>query len=200
VEDERELTFELREDETVVKTPEDKWHVVQYGEEFGTLEMFKTAYRRSLFRTPLLTNQRLVLLKDREMDHEIPLDNIAKVTAHRQLKIGTPYFRVELVDGKVINIIFECISERVLFGAGVESEIAWRMTKEWVAEINRQVNMAIKRTRRISSRSTRTKSPRLQSTVDAGYCGECGIHLLSAANYCQRCGAKVRPRPRHKFR
>jgi len=194
------LTFELREDETVVKTPEDKWHVVQYGEKIGILEMFKTAYRKGLFRTPLLTDQRLVLLKDREIDHEIPLDNIARVTSHRQLKIGTPYFRLESVDGKVTNIVFECISERVLFGAGVESEIAWRMTKEWVAEINRQASMAIKRTRRISSRSIRTKSPISQSVVDAGYCGKCGIHLLPVANYCQRCGAKVRPRPSRKSR
>jgi hypothetical protein len=192
--------FELREDETVVKTPEDKWHVVQYGEKFGTREMFKTAYRKSLFRIPLLTNQRLVFLKNREIDHEIPLDNIAEVTSHRQLKIGTPYFRLEFGDGKVINIVFECISERVLFGAGVESEIAWRMTKEWVAEINRQANMVTKRTRRVDSRSTRIKALISESTAGAGYCGKCGIRLLSAANYCQRCGAKVRPRPRHKSR
>lgn len=192
--------FELREDETVVKTPEDKWHVVQYGEKFGAREMFKTAYRKSLFRIPLLTNQRLVFLKSGEIDHEIPLDSIAEVTSHRQLKIGTPYFRLEFGDGKVINIVFECISERVLFGAGVESEIAWRMTKEWVAEISRQANMVTKRTRRVDSRSTRTKALISESTAGAGYCGKCGIRLLSAANYCQRCGAKVRPRPRHKSR
>jgi hypothetical protein len=162
--------------------------------------MFKTAYKRSLFRTPVLTTQRLVLLQNKEVDREIRFDSIVEVTSHRQLKIGTPYFRLEFGDGKVINIVFECISERVLFGAGVESEIAWRMTKEWVAEINRQANMVTKSTRRVDSRSTRIKALISESTAGAGYCGKCGIRLLSAANYCQRCGAKVRPRPRHKSR
>ena len=189
------MKFELRENETAVKTSQDMWHVVQHGEKIGAREMFKAAYKQSLFRTPLLTNQRLVLLKDREIDYEIPLDNVAEVTSHRQLKIGTPYFRVESTDGEVVNIVFECITERVVFGAAVESEIAWRMTKEWVTEINRQANMIAKGTKTIGYRSARTRTPALESTAGARHCTKCGANLPLDAGYCPDCGAEVGPRP-----
>ncbi len=130
--------MKLRENERIVKTAEDGWHVILHREAIGMRELSKTAYRRELFRNPVLTNQRLVLLRNKQIDYEIPLQKIVQTTCQSYLKISTPYLKLQLGDGTVMNIVFECLTERVFFGSAVESEISRRITKEWVNEMNRQ--------------------------------------------------------------
>jgi hypothetical protein len=177
------LEFELRRNEIVIMTLEEPWHVVLHAGKMDIREMLKTAYRPSLFRTPILTDQRLVLLKGNEIDYEVPLGKI-NATSHRQLKIGTPYLRLQSGNSELVDIVFECITERVSFGAAVEAEIAWKMTKKWVGGIN-QANMRTKKTSSIESQSGTDTT--LNTTISE-YCTECGINLPSDANYCPGCG------------
>jgi len=138
------LEHRLRENEVIIKTLKEGWHVVRHGEK---IEWFKTAYRRKFFRRPVLTNQRFVLLRNGDIDYEVPLQSIVEATFRpfrRHLRLGTPYLRLELKDGSIIHIVFENITQRILdafspHGARVEDLTAERLAKEWVNEINLQV-------------------------------------------------------------
>jgi len=132
----------LRENEKIVETLEEGWHAVLHRDPISTRELFKTAYRRGLFRTPVLTNQRLLFLKGDVIDYELPLAEILESRSDRHLRIGTPYMTLRLRDGSDIRIVFECIQERVLIGAAVEAEIAWRFAKQWAKKISLQSGSA----------------------------------------------------------
>ena len=131
----------LRENEVVVKKLGEGWHVIRHGEK---IEWLKTAYKRKLFRQPILTNQRLVFLKDGEIDSEIPLENIALAESKRYIHLGTPYLKLVLKDGSIVHMVFENIYQRALdsvLGGGYSAEDtdAARFSKEWANEINSRV-------------------------------------------------------------
>jgi len=134
------LESKLSEGEVIVKTLGEGWHAVRHGEK---IEWFKTAYKRKLFRKPVLTNQRLVFLNNEDIDYEIPLEDIVQTTSKRYLRLGTPYLRLELKNGNIIHIVFENISQRVLdaiFAGGyAEDANQIRLVKAWADEINLHV-------------------------------------------------------------
>lgn len=185
------MELKLRENERIIKTAEDKWHVILHLEAIGTRELFKTAYKRELFRKPVLTNQRLVLLENEQIDCEIALEKIVQATSHSYLKISTPYMKLQLRDGTAMNIVFECVTERVLFGSAVEAEIARRITKEWVNEINRQRSSLVVEGRTIDIRPSYSTGSQVTDMAAGGkYCIECGVSLSRHVKYCPHCGTK----------
>ena len=57
-------------------------------------------------------NQRILFLKNDEVDYEISLEDILKAEIKRVMRIGDPYLRLNLKNGKTIHMVFESIGER----------------------------------------------------------------------------------------
>ena len=132
------MGIRLRDGEFVVKAldAEEGYHVVLHGEK---IEWFKTAYQSKYFRTPLLTNHRLLFLKGNEVDYEMPLENIRE--AFYESTLGTnPRIRLYLQDGSILHVVFESISSRVFLGSAMEDAGAQRLSKEWIEAINLHIN------------------------------------------------------------
>lgn len=167
----------LREDEIVVKKLKDGWHAVRHGKSF---EWSKTMYRFKLFRNPVLTNQRLLFLKDDAIKHEIPLDNITKAEYKTKLRTN-PYIRLELQDGNATIIVFESLSQRIwdsiiqVHGEVIDGQM---ITKEWVNEINRQIRNPI----------SKESKP---ETLKIIYCKSCGAEAQKEDYFCNQCGKEV---------
>jgi len=138
------LQSKLRENESIIKSLRDGWHVIRHGEK---IEWFKTAYRRRLFRNLVLTNQRLVFLNLGEIDYEIPLGTVAEAVHPKGKLLSKPYFKLILEDGTVMHVVIECLTMRVLDsvsypGSAMEQVEAEKMAKEWAAAINLQLKAA----------------------------------------------------------
>ena len=178
------------ENEVVVKKLGEGWHVIRHGEK---IEWLKTAYRRKLFRQPILTNQRLLFLKDGDIDSEIPLENIALAESKRYLRLGTPYLKLVLKNGSIVHMVFENISQRALdtvLGGGYSAEDtnAARFSKEWANEINRRVKDL--ETRQLHEAKTLPPPPPPPPTI-AQICPVCGQPLVFIQQYrrwyCYNC-------------
>ncbi len=134
------MGLKLRDGEFVVKAldAEEGYHVVLHGEK---IQWFKTAYQSKYFRTPLLTNYRLLFLKGNEVDHEMALEKIEEAVYKSTL--GTnPRIRLNLKDGSVLHVVFESISSRVFLGSAMEDAGAQRLSKEWIEAIDLQSRKA----------------------------------------------------------
>ncbi len=116
--------------------------------------MVKNCIQRSLFRQMLLTNQRLLFLKNEEIDSEISLTNIKEATFKRYARFGTPYLRLTLQDGNTTHLVFESLIQRTLGAfvprARAEDTEAERIVKEWEKEINLMTREAVIRQRQES--------------------------------------------------
>jgi len=133
------LEAKLREGEAVVKTLGEGWHAVCHGNKF---QWSKTMYRSKLYRIPVLTNQRLVLLKDNEIDYEVALENVVEAVPKKVLG-HQPYLKLELKDKNTVIVVFESVVQRIaggIDGSGLGDTLeAERITKAWAAEINLQI-------------------------------------------------------------
>jgi len=96
------LEFKLKENEAIIKTLEKDWKVVRHGKEF---EWSKAFFRFELLREPVLTNQRLILRKNNELEYEIPLSNIDSIERISPF-FGNPYIKVALSDGEIFSLAF----------------------------------------------------------------------------------------------
>ena len=76
------MESKLRENETIVRSLEKEkdWYAVRHGRKF---EWSKSMFRFELLRKLVLTNQRIVFLKDKEIDYEIPLKDIKEAVPAR---------------------------------------------------------------------------------------------------------------------
>jgi hypothetical protein len=176
----RGIGFKLRDGELVVKAldAEEGYHVVLHGEK---IDWFNTAYQSKYFRTPLLTNFRLLFLKGNEVAYEMPLEDIARTVYESTL--GTnPRIRLELNDGSVLQVVFESISSRVFLGTAMEDAGAKRLSKEWIEAINLQ------------SKKTKAGSEMYLPAPPPGYnpeCSQCGQPLKFIQQYsrwyCYNC-------------
>lgn len=179
--EEDEFKPKLRENERIVRRfeTEEGWHAILHRDGIGASQLFKTAYKRSLFRNPVLTNQRLILFKDGDIDYEVSLENILEATPSRHLRIGTPYLTLQLNDGATIHLVFESISERLYIGAAVEAAMAWKYAKEWATEIRTQKNSATSATSSAESRKDCRNQvlPGMwaQLPLEAAFCLQCGV-------------------------
>lgn len=134
------MGYRLKEGEVITKKLREGWHAIQHKEK---IKWFRTAYKTKLWRNLILTNQRILFLKNDEINYEIPLENVLKAESKRVMKMGSPYITLQLKDGNLIHVVFESIRERVwdsLLGVPLEPQTASRMTKEWEKEINLQIN------------------------------------------------------------
>ena len=131
------MGFKLKENETIVDTLEKEkdWYAVRHGRKF---EWSKSMFRFELLRKLVLTNQRIVFLKDMEIDYEIPLESIMEAVSDTVGFAGNPYLRLELTDGDAVSIIFQCVGVRSLMGIFLLSKQK-NMTKKWIGEINLQI-------------------------------------------------------------
>lgn len=131
------MNFETKKNEVVVETLEEEkdWYAVRHGREF---EWSKSMLRFELLRKLVLTNQRIVFLKDTEIDYEIPLEDIAKAVPDNVGFAGNPYFRLELKNGDAISVIFQCVGIRVFMGIFLLSKQR-KLTDKWVDTINSQL-------------------------------------------------------------
>jgi len=129
------LESKLKENEIIVKTLEKDWHAVRHGRKF---EWSKSMFRFELLRKLVLTNQRVVFLKEGEIDHEIPLENIREVILD-SIGTGNPYLRMELKNGDAVSIFFPCVGMKMFLGAFYLIGKQRRLTKEWADAINNQI-------------------------------------------------------------
>jgi hypothetical protein len=132
------LEFKLREKETIVKTLEKEkdWYAVRHGRKF---EWSKSMFRFELLRKLVLTNQRIVFLKDEKIDYEIPLKDIKEAVPASVGFAGNPYLRLELKNGDAVSIIFQCVGVRSFMGIFLVSKQR-KLTKEWINAINSQLS------------------------------------------------------------
>jgi len=133
------MEFKLRENEVIAKTLGEGWHAVCHGNKF---QWSKTMYRSKLYRNPVLTNQRLVFLKDSEIDYEVVLENVVEAIPKKVLW-HQPYLELELKDRNTVIVVFESVVQRIvggIDGSGLGDTLeAERITKAWAAEINLQI-------------------------------------------------------------
>jgi len=131
------LESKLRENEAIVKTlkKQKDWYAVRHGRKF---EWSKSMFRFELLRKLVLTNQRIVFLKDEEIDYEIPLEDIKEAVSASVGFAGNPYLRLELKNGDAISIIFQCVGVRSLMGIFLISKQK-NLTKDWKNTINAQL-------------------------------------------------------------
>ena len=137
------MESKLRENETIVKSLEKEkdWYAVRHGRKF---EWSKSMFRFELLRKLVLTNQRIVFLKDEEIDYEIPLEDIAEAVHDTVGFAGNPYLRLELKNRDAVSIIFTCVGIRSLMGIFLLSKQK-KLTKEWIDEINLQIRGIVAR-------------------------------------------------------
>lgn len=133
------MESKLRENETIVRSLEKEkdWYAVRHGRKF---EWSKSMFRFELLRKLVLTNQRIVFLKDKEINYEIPLKDIKEALPASVGFAGNPYLRLELKNGDAISIIFQCVGVRSLMGIFLLSKQK-KLTKEWTNTINSQLSM-----------------------------------------------------------
>ena len=126
------LEFGLQDDEVAVKTLGGGWRAVRHGR---TFEWSKSMFRFDLLRKLVLTNQRIVLLKDDVVEYEVPLENVREAVVDRA-GIGNPYIRIDTKDNDVISIALVNPSPSLL----PYSRLAeWnKLTQEWANAINEQ--------------------------------------------------------------
>ena len=93
----------------VVKKIKAGWHAIRLGEK---VKWFKTAYQTRRWRRPILANQRILFLKNDVVDCEISLEDILKAEIKRVMRIGGPYLRLNLKNGKTNHMVFESIGKR----------------------------------------------------------------------------------------
>jgi hypothetical protein len=131
------LDFEPRENEVVIETLEKEkdWYAVRHGRKF---EWSKSMFRFELLRKLVLTNQRIVFLKDAEIDYEIPLEDIREAVPDNVGLAGNPYLRLELKNGDAVSIIFQCVGVRVFMGIFLLSKQR-KLTQKWIEAINAQL-------------------------------------------------------------
>ncbi len=103
-----QLNYKPRKGE-VVKKIKEGWHAIRLDEK---VKWFKTAYKTRRWRRPILANQRILFLKNDEVDYEISLEDILKAEIKRVMRIGDPYLRLNLKNGKTIHMVYESIRER----------------------------------------------------------------------------------------
>jgi len=127
----------LEENETIVKSLEKEkdWYAVRHGRKF---EWSKSMFRFELLRKLVLTNQRIVFLKDEEIEYEIPLEDIKEAVPDRVGFAGNPYLRLELKNGDAVSIIFQCVGVRSLMGIFLLSKQR-KQTEDWITAINSQL-------------------------------------------------------------
>jgi hypothetical protein len=178
----------LNVNERIVKTLNENWYVVLHLQPIGMRQLFKTAYRRGLFRKVMLTNHRLLLIKEGKITNEVSLANIIDVMPHRFLRIAEPYLTLQLNDGSTIHLVFGCMTERIMFRAAVESEIGWRHAREWARRINAQSRVA---------KTTSTNSPHIliDTPAETEHCSQCGVEIPMDSRYCPMCGEGQVPNP-----
>jgi len=131
------LDFELRENEVVIETLEKEkdWYAVRHGRKF---EWSKSMFRFELLRKLVLTKQRIVFLKEAEIDYEIPLEDIREAVPDNVGLAGNPYLRLELKNGDAVSIIFQCVGVRVFMGIFLLSKQK-KLTQKWIEKINAQL-------------------------------------------------------------
>ena len=103
-----ELEYKPRK-EVVIKKIKEGWHSIRHDKK---VKLVKTAYKTNLWRQPILTNQRILFLKNDAVDCEISLEDILKAEIKRVMRIGDPYLRLNLKNGKTIHMVFKSIRER----------------------------------------------------------------------------------------
>lgn len=83
------MDLELRENEIIIETLEKEkdWYAVRHGRKF---EWSKSMFRFELLRKLVLTKQRIVFLKDAEIDYEIPLEDIREAVLDNVGLVGNP--------------------------------------------------------------------------------------------------------------
>ena len=136
------MEFKLRESEVVIKKLEKDWRIVLHGKKF---EWSKAFLRFELLRDPILTNQRLVILENSEVEHEIPISSIELIERVSSL-IGMPYVRIKLLDGKTFSLAFVLPSlgaiYKKFFGFGPAIIIKGRkIVDEWTKAIKQARNL-----------------------------------------------------------
>jgi hypothetical protein len=95
----------LSEDEKVLRDLDDKWKAIPHE---GIIKDKTYTFYWGEVRTPLLTNKRLIIIKDGTVESEIPTNDMKK--ADDRLAGGVfslfPYLRIELKNGRYFSLAF----------------------------------------------------------------------------------------------
>jgi hypothetical protein len=110
----------LSEDEKVLRESQSGWQVIFHSGKFKWHHGAK--FRFGSLRKLLLTDKRLVLLKDlgprdqeKEIDYEISVDDVESVEekwAGGPFSPWFPYLKMELRNGKTVSLTFLLVSEK----------------------------------------------------------------------------------------
>jgi len=132
-----DLEHSEHDDELVIETLEKNkdWYAVRHGRKF---EWSKSMFRFELLRKLVLTNRRIVFLKDAEIDYEIPLKDVSEAVRDKVGLSGNPYLILELKNGEAFSIIFQCVGVRSLKGIFLLSKQN-ELTQKWIEAINTQL-------------------------------------------------------------
>lgn len=122
----------LSEDEEVIRELESGWQAVRHGRKF---EWSKSMFRFELLRKPVLTSKRLILLKHKEIDYELPIKDIKSVEGDTA-GAGNPYLRMELKNGEAVSLAFTCVSPKMFLGAFYLFGKSRSIVNQWVQSIN----------------------------------------------------------------
>ncbi len=127
--------FSLLESEEIELELENDWQVIQHGESF---EWSKSMFHFELLRKPLLTNKRIVLLKDNEIDFELPIDLLNSVEV-KALFSGNSYLKLHLKNGDVTSFMFVCTGAKMFLGTFYLAGKYRTILNQWVESINRLI-------------------------------------------------------------
>lgn len=122
----------LLEDEEVTRVLESGWNAVRHGKKF---EWSKSMFRFELLRKPVLTNKRLILLKGKEIDYELLIEDIKSVESDTA-GAGNPYLRMELKNGEGVSLAFGCVSPKMFLGFFYLLGKSRSIVDQWVQSIN----------------------------------------------------------------
>ena len=130
---------QMQEGEEILLRLEKGWYAIRHGEKY---EWSKAFFRFELRRKLILTNKRILFLKEEKLASEIPLDQIIEAYPDVQ-GIGNHYIRLKLKDGGGASIFFVVLSPKMLLGAPYMIGKQKALTDRWINAIINQIRIAV---------------------------------------------------------
>jgi hypothetical protein len=100
------------DNEEILLSLERGWHAIRHGEKY---EWSKSAFRFDLARKTILTNKRILFLKNEKIDSIINLSDINEIYPDVQAT-GNPYIRIQFKDGTGASIFFILLGLQMYLG------------------------------------------------------------------------------------
>ncbi|HIE14224.1 TPA: hypothetical protein EYP70_03015 [Candidatus Bathyarchaeota archaeon] len=84
----------------------------------------------------LLTNERILFIRDENITSEIRLNHIAEAYVAPSF-LGAPSIKIRIFGGRIIKVTFQCVGPRAVFGTSYILPKQKAIAQRWVRAINR---------------------------------------------------------------